>query len=77
MSIINYGKKFGIKLMLILVVLIIILLITGSFNPDSIIVILADPLWFLPFLNSIAASIDGYSLAKNFNKEIKRLGVPT
>ena len=73
MSITSYGKKYGIKLMLILPVLIIVMLVVGNFNPDSEIVILAEPIWFLLFLNSIAVSMIGYSLAKNFNKEVKRL----
>ena len=73
MSITNYGKKYGIKIMLILPLLIILLLIAGSFKPDSLIVILAEPLWFLLFLNSITVSTIGYSLARNFNKEIQRL----
>ena len=70
MSITTYGKKYGIKLMLILPLLIIIMLVLGGSKPDSILIILAEPLWFLLFLNSIAVSLVGYNLARHFNSEI-------
>ncbi len=73
MSITTYGKKYGIKLMLILPLLIIIMLVLGGSKPDSILIILAEPLWFLLFLNSIAVSLVGYNLARHFNSEIKKL----
>lgn len=73
MSIISYGKNYGIKLMLILPVIIVAMLVAGGFSPDQLIVQLADVVWAFLFLNSIAVSISGYSLASKFNKEIKRL----
>ena len=73
MSIIGYGKKFGIKLMLILPLIIILMLIIGGFKPSELIVQLAAVVWLLLFLNSIAVSLIGFKLSSNFNKEIKRL----
>ena len=73
MSITSYGKKYGIKLMLLLPLLIILMLIIGNFTVDSVFVILAEPVWFLLFLNSIAVSLGGYGLAKKFSNEVKRL----
>lgn len=73
MSITSYGKKYGIKLMLILPLIIVVMLVLGNYKPDSIWVLLAEPIWFLLFLNSVSVSLIGFSLAKNFNKEVKRL----
>ena len=73
MSIIGYGKKFGIKLMLILPLIIILMIIIGGFKPSELIVQLAAIVWLLLFLNSIAVSLIGFKLSSNFNKEIKRL----
>jgi hypothetical protein len=73
MSVISYGKKFGIPLMLILPLIIILLLVLGGFDPETFFTQLAVPVWLFLFINSVTVSMSGYSLSSNFSKEIKRL----
>lgn len=77
----NYSKKFGLLVMLILPLFVIVFLLIGVFTTDisadesitNVFTVTAAILWVILFLNSTTLSLSGLSLAKDFNKEVKRL----
>lgn len=76
------GRTYAYKLMFVFPVLIILLLVLTGFSPTTeeggevrvnALALLAGLVWFLFLINSLLVSYSGFSLSRDFNKEVTRL----
>ncbi|MFX0095695.1 MAG: hypothetical protein ACFFBD_28415, partial [Candidatus Hodarchaeota archaeon] len=65
----RYCRTIGVLLIFVMPLIILIFLVLGNFKYDNPNTILAGILWFFLFLNSLAFTLNGFMIVRDFKEE--------